>query len=104
MLYVIIAAVALVVGAFAVNTYKVEKACHDSYKVKLLQAKIKNQEISLGYYKSAFENAKKIAEEAKKAEDKDKTESVKIDANINQPKCVNCCIDDGFMRTLQSGR
>lgn len=104
MLYIIIAAVSIALGMIGMVYYKGEKACVSAYEVKILQAKIKNQEIALAYYKSAKSKGDELAAEALNKEIKDAIESGKVDEIIAKPGCVDCCIDDGFVRSLERGR
>lgn len=94
--------VAAIGAAFVGGIYlKGEKACVNSYEVKILKAKIKNQEIALAYYKSAKAKGDELLAEANKKTADNKIEGEKVDAVIAKPECPDCCIDDGFMRSLE---
>lgn len=103
-LYVIFA-LAAIGAAFVGGIYlKGEKSCVNSYEVKILKAKIKNQEIALAYYKSAKAKGDELLAEANKKEVTDKADGEKIDEVISKPTDLTSCVDDGFMRNLERNR
>lgn len=59
-----IATISVVIGAIGYSFNQGKQICEAEYEVKILQAKIDNQEKSLEMYKEADEYNKKIASEA----------------------------------------
>lgn len=100
-LYFIIAIAAGIAGILGTTYYKGQQACASAYEVRILKAKIKNQEIALGYYKSAKANADKLSKDAANQEMNNLKELPNVDKAISKPECADCCIDDGFMRSLE---
>lgn len=89
-------------GAISGAYIKGERNCASSYEVKILKAKLKNQEIALSYYKSGEANAKKLAEEALAANAKlDKTGSEQLREIDVKPIASAQCIDNEFLQSVE---
>ena len=101
-IYIIVAVIALTVGGITAVYLKGEKSCSNSYEVKILKAKLKNQEIALAYYKRSKAAAEEIAKEAeiKSIETGKLVEDLQYEVGKLSNTTI-VCIPDNFLSKLR---